>query len=56
MVMFKARFQAAGEQPTASQDPAPGDSPPKVPPIEKERGPQAPIKLPGKAEPAERAG
>lgn len=62
MVMFKARFKPmASDKPSASNgETAPGrqqekqqqpqPTPPheeKAPPIEKEQGPQAPVKLPG---------
>ena len=58
MVMFKARFTptqrpaATGQQ---QQQPQPGGREPKAPPVEKERGPQAPAKLPGQDSPPERA-
>ena len=61
MVMFKARFKPMpSDKPTASDGPRrersqqqqqPQPIPPhdeeKAPPIEKEQGPQAPVKLPG---------
>jgi hypothetical protein len=58
MVMFKAKFEpVAGDKPRASekrrtqqQQPQP-----KVPPIEEERGPQNPVKLPGQPHEPERA-
>ena len=34
--------------PVNNPDPQPGDGKPKAPPAEDERGPQAPIELPGK--------
>jgi hypothetical protein len=62
MVMFKAKFKplVASGKPKASdklqaqqqQQPQPGE---KVPPIEKERGPQYPVKEPGPKSPPERA-
>jgi hypothetical protein len=59
MVMFKARFEpAAGDKPRANsekrraqQQPQPQ---PKAPPIEEERGPQNPVKLPGQPHEPER--
>ena len=55
MVMFKAKFEpTAGDRPRASgqqqQQPQP-----TVPPIEKERGPQHPVREPGPGNPPERA-
>ena len=58
MVMFKARFKptAASGKPQAQQQQQPQPTPPmpkprqdegKAPPIEKERGPQYPVKEPG---------
>jgi hypothetical protein len=56
MVMFKAKFkpQLASDKPQAQQQQQPQPVPPKpqqqedkAPPIEKERGPQYPIKEPG---------
>jgi hypothetical protein len=62
MVMFKARFKPmVGDKPSANdggarprpqQQQQPQPTPPheaeeKAPPIEKEQGPQAPVKLPG---------
>jgi hypothetical protein len=68
MVMFKARFKPLGGKPTASyrlqaqqqqqpqpQQPRPQQDDRQAPPIEKERGPQYPIKEPGPANPPERA-
>ena len=66
MVMFKARFEpAAGDKPQAREKPLaraqaqqqqqPQSPPPKVPPIEEERGPQNPVKLPGQPHEPERA-
>lgn len=58
MVMFKARFRplangpVAGDKPRAQQQQQPQ---PTVPPIEKERGPQYPVKEPGPKSPPERA-
>ena len=62
MVMFKAKFkplvasgkpQASGKlQAQQQQQPQPADKPP---PIEKERGPQYPVKEPGPKNPPERA-
>ncbi len=40
--------------PSNNPDPQPGDGKPTVPPAEDERGPQAPIELPGKSNPPER--
>lgn len=69
MVMFKARFLPVSDRPRASggvqqqQQPQPQPVPPQppeqpeeAPPIEKERGPQVPIKLPGNPHPPERVG
>lgn len=67
MVMFKARFEPlAGDKPTAAD--APRRSPksaqqqqqqqqpqPTVPPIEEERGPQAPVREPEPKHEPERA-
>ena len=60
MVMFKAKFRApaASDKPQAQQQQQPQTVPPmpkpqqqddkeKAPPIEKERGPQYPVKEPG---------
>ena len=56
MVMFKAKFQPASDKPQAQQAHQPQPVPPmpkpqqqddKAPPIEKERGPQYPVKEPG---------
>ena len=68
MVMFKAKFRpmAPDDKPSASagqraprqqqQQPQPGDKDQeKAPPIEKEQGPQVPIKLPGQPHEPERA-
>ena len=70
MVMFKARFRplangpVTGDKPSAGQKRSSGDKPraqqqqqpqPTVPPIEKERGPQYPVKEPGPKNPPERA-
>jgi hypothetical protein len=63
MVMFKAKFQPRADKPRASggnrqqqQQPQPVDTPPReAPPIEKERGPQYPVKEPGPGNPPERA-
>lgn len=68
MVMFKAKFrpmvaapQAGGKPRPAQQQqqpqpvpPHPGQDPGEAPPIEKERGPQYPIKEPGPQSPPER--
>jgi hypothetical protein len=57
MVMFKTKFRplpAAPDKPQAQQQQQP-QSPPTVPPIEKERGPQYPVKEPGPGKPPERA-
>ncbi|AEG94656.1 hypothetical protein [Ramlibacter tataouinensis] len=40
--------------PTHDPDPQPGDRKPKAPPAEDERGPQAPIELPGQPHAPER--
>lgn len=40
--------------PVNNPDPQPGDPKPQVPPAEDERGPQAPVELPGKSGPPER--
>jgi hypothetical protein len=64
MVMFKARFTPLVEsKPAASagtsqqqQQPQPQPDPgEKAPPIEKEQGPQVPVKLPGPPHEPERA-
>ena len=66
MVMFKAKFKpmAASGKPQAQQQQQPQPVPPmpkpqqqddKPPPIEKERGPQYPVKEPGPGNPPERA-
>lgn len=68
MVMFKAKFKPlpASDKPrahaTAQQQQQPQPVPPqprqredKAPPIEKERGPQYPIREPGPGNPPERA-
>lgn len=64
MVMFKAKFQPFPDKPRASggsrqqqqqPQPAPVDTPEtEAPPIEKERGPQYPVKEPGPGNPPER--
>ena len=66
MVMFKAKFEpVAGDKPQArlrplvraqaQQQQQPQSPPqPKVPPIEEERGPQNPVKLPGQPHEPER--
>lgn len=68
MVMFKARYTPVVDKPRAAsttqqqqQQPQPvppqprQNDQPKAPPIEKERGPQYPIKEPGPGNPPERA-
>lgn len=71
MVMFKARFQPERPQAKAEPQPQPPrkasrgllqrqqqqqpQAPREVPPIEKERGPQYPVKEPGPGNPPERA-
>jgi hypothetical protein len=67
MVMFKAKFKPLTGKPAASyrlqaqqqQQPQPRPQPQQddrqAPPIEKERGPQYPIKEPGPGNPPERA-
>jgi hypothetical protein len=65
MVMFKARFQPMMESKTVAsaggtsqqqQQPQPQPDPDeKAPPIEKEQGPQIPVKLPGPPHEPERA-
>jgi hypothetical protein len=66
MVMFKAKFEpVAGDKPQARAKPLasaqaqqqqqPQSPPPKAPPIEEERGPQVPVKLPGQPHEPERA-
>lgn len=65
MVMFKARFKPLSGKPTASYrlqaqqqqqpQPRPQQDDRQAPPIEKERGPQYPIKEPGPGNPPERA-
>ncbi len=54
MVMFKAKFKpmAASDKPQAQQQQQPQPTPP---PVEKERGPQYPVKEPGPKGPLERA-
>ena len=58
MVMFKAKFRpltgnpAASDKLQAQQQQQPQPTPP---PIEKERGPQHPVKEPGPGKPPERA-
>ncbi|TWO65518.1 hypothetical protein FN976_27310 [Caenimonas sedimenti] len=47
MVMFKARFHTPEPVPPVTPEPSPNDPQPMPPPIEEERGPQAPVKLPG---------
>ena len=51
MVMFKTKFRplAASDKPRAQQQqqPQPQQRDDKAPPIEKERGPQYPVKEPG---------
>jgi hypothetical protein len=65
MVMFKAKFRplAASDKPQAQQQQQPQPVPPmpkprqedeEAPPIEKERGPQYPVKEPGPRNPPER--
>jgi hypothetical protein len=70
MVMFKARFKPMTDQPqarsaaqqqqqpqarAAAQQQQPQPAQPKAPPIEEERGPQVPVKLPGDPQAPERA-
>jgi hypothetical protein len=62
MVMFKAKFKPAADgKPQAQQQQQPQPVPPQpkpereAPPIEKERGPQYPVKEPGPGNPPERA-
>jgi hypothetical protein len=58
MVMFKAKFEpAASDKPQAraQAQQQPQTPKPKVPPIEEERGPQNPVKLPGQPHEPERA-
>lgn len=55
MVMFKARFHAPPEPvPPITPEPTPDEPEPMPPPIEEERGPQAPVKLPGDSSPPQR--
>jgi hypothetical protein len=64
MVMFKAKFEPVSDKPRARDKPLasaqaqqqqqPQSPPPKVPPIEEERGPQNPVKLPGQPHEPER--
>jgi hypothetical protein len=56
MVMFKARFKPTEKPQAGQQQQQPQPEPTKVPPIEEERGPQAPVKLPGNPGAPERAG
>jgi hypothetical protein len=64
MVMFKTKFKPLTGKPAASAQqqqqpqpvpPMPREDKPKAPPIEKERGPQYPVKEPGPGNPPERA-
>jgi hypothetical protein len=68
MVMFKAKSKPLTGKPAASNIkwqaqqqqqpqpvPQPGQDERKAPPIEKERGPQYPVKEPGPGNPPERA-
>ncbi len=55
MVMFKARFQPEVSRPMAARGQQQQQPQPTPPPIEKERGPQHPIKEPGPGNPPERA-
>lgn len=56
MVMFKARFHAPEPNPGSRDEPVPDqDRKPQAPPIEEERGPQAPVELPGREHAPERA-
>jgi hypothetical protein len=65
MVMFKARFKPLSGKPSASYrlqaqqqqqpQPRPQQDDRQAPPIEKERGPQYPVKEPGPGNPPERA-
>lgn len=55
MVMFKARFHAPEPVPGNKDHPdADEDRKPQPPPIEEERGPQAPVELPGRGGAPER--
>lgn len=63
MVMFKAKFLPLSARPAASAQqqqqpqpvpPQPREDKPKAPPVEKERGPQYPVKEPGPGNPPER--
>ena len=69
MVMFKAKFRPMVARPEASDKrqaqqqqqpqpipPHPAQDPGEAPPIEKERGPQYPVKEPGPKSPPERVG
>ncbi len=42
--------------PVVNPDPGPREPKPQAPPIEEERGPQAPVELPGQSGPPERVG
>ena len=53
MVMFKAKFEPTAAKPIAQQQQQPQPQP-EVPPIEEERGPQNPVKLPGQPHEPER--
>jgi hypothetical protein len=64
MVMFKAKFRPSTGKPAASDKPGASaklqaqqqqQPQPTPPPIEKERGPQHPVKEPGPGKPPERA-
>jgi hypothetical protein len=60
MVMFKTRFRPlVGARPqaraNAQQQQQPQPPEPTAPPIEKERGPQNPVREPGPGNPPERA-
>jgi hypothetical protein len=63
MVMFKKKFRPEGDKPAASGKPRTlqqqqqqQPQPDQAPPIEKERGPQYPVKEPGPKGPPERVG
>jgi hypothetical protein len=48
------RFHTPEPEPSYDPEPPPSEPKPTAPPIEEERGPQAPVELPGKSGPPER--
>ena len=51
---MRRELHAPEPVPTEGPDPSPETPKPEVPPIEEERGPQAPVELPGQSGPPER--